>query len=65
MTTAFNVNSQTVEEATVSVDMNGEYLFKFEDGSFFKLPSYLTEEQVTEELAKYELANTGQVKAEE
>jgi len=62
---AFNVNTQQVEDAVVTIDQHGDYLFTFSDGSFFKLPGNLTKKEINEELAKYEAANVGQVKAED
>lgn len=62
---AFNATTQQVEDAVVTIDVNGEYLFTFEDGSFFKLPGNLTAEEITEALAKEEASNIGQVKAED
>lgn len=62
---AFNATTQQVEDAVVTIDVNGEYLFTFADGSFFKLPGNLTAEEITEALAKEEVSNIGQVKAED
>lgn len=62
---AFNANTQQLEDAEVTIDAHGEYLFTFSDGSFFKLPGDLDKDAVTEALAVYESANVGQVKAED
>lgn len=62
---AFNATTQQLEDAIVTIDVNGEYLFTFEDGSFFKLPGNLTAKEITEALAKEEASNIGQVKAED
>lgn len=62
---AFNAITQQVEDAEVTIDVHGDYLFTFADGSFFKLPGNLSAKEIKEELAKYEAANIGQVKAED
>lgn len=62
---AFNVNTQTVEEATVAEGNNGELVIRFADLSFFKLPGGMTDEDLVAHLETYELANTGQIKVEE
>lgn len=62
---AFNAATQTVEDAEVIIDAQGEYLFTFADGSFFKLPGDLDRDGITAALAAYEAANVGQVKAED
>ena len=62
---AFNATTQQVEDAVVTIDVQGDYLFTFEDGSFFKLPGNLTSKEVTAALAKEEAANIGQIKAED
>lgn len=61
---AFNVNTQVVEDAEVVIDTQGDYLFTFSDGSFFKLPGSLDKDGVTEALGVYESSNTGQILAE-
>lgn len=58
---AFNAITQQLEEAIVTIDKNGEYLFTFEDGSFFKLPGDLDKKGINAALEAYEKANTGQV----
>lgn len=62
---AFNANTQQVEDAEVTIDVHGDYLFTFADGSFFKLPGGLSKKEIDSHLAKYEAANIGQVKAED
>jgi len=62
---AFNAITQQVEDAEVTIDVYGDYLFTFADGSFFKLPGTLDKDGITEELEKYEAANIGQIKAED
>jgi hypothetical protein len=62
---AFNVRTQQMEMAVVTVDNNGEFVFTFDDGSFFKLPATVeSKEEVDELLAKHEEQNTGQVTVE-
>lgn len=62
---AFNANTQQLEDAEVVIDAQGDYLFTFADSSFFKLPGSLDKDGVNEALEAYELANVGQVKAED
>jgi len=62
---AFNAKTQTTEEAVVTIDVNGEYLFTFADGSFFKLPGDFKKADIDDFLAKHEEQNKGQVSAEE
>lgn len=62
---AFNAITQQVEDAEVTIDVQGDYLFTFADGSFFKLPGNLSAKEIKEALAKYEAANIGQIKAED
>lgn len=60
----FNARTQQVEDAVVTIDNNGEYVFTFADGSFFKLPGHLDKEGVAEALKAHEEANKGQLSAE-
>lgn len=62
---AFNPKTQTQEEAVVTIDANGEYLFTFADGAFFKLPGDFTKKQIDNYLAVHEEHNKGQVSVEE
>lgn len=57
----FNARSQEIEDAVVTIDSNGEFLFTFEDGSFFKLPGHLDKDGVAETLKAHEKANKGQL----
>ncbi len=59
--TAFNAATQKDEEAIVTIDNNGEFVFTFEDKSFFKLPGDLTKKQLFEALENEKKANEGQV----
>lgn len=59
--TAFNAITQKDEEAIVTVDQNGEFVFTFEDKSFFKLPGDLSKKQLFEALEKEKVSNEGQV----
>lgn len=58
---AFNAITQQDEEAIVTIDNNGEFVFTFADKSFFKLPGDLTKKQIFEALEKEKLSNEGQV----
>jgi len=58
---AFNATTQTEEEAIVTIDRNGEYLFTFSNGAFFKLPSDFTKEQINKALDDLKTANEGQL----
>jgi hypothetical protein len=60
---AFNATTQTEEEAIVTIDANGEYVFTFEDKSFFKLPGDLDKKGIADALATYKAHNEGQVTA--
>jgi len=57
----FNAITQKDEEAVVTIDVNGEYLLKFEDGSFFKLPGDLTKKQIQDALEANKKNNEGQI----
>lgn len=59
--TAFNAVTQKDEEAIVTIDDNGEFVFTFEDKSFFKLPGDLNKKQLFEALEKEKASNEGQV----
>lgn len=58
---AFNAITQKDEEAIVTIDVNGEFVFKFADKSFFKLPGHLNKKQIFEALEKEKKNNEGQV----
>lgn len=58
---AFNANTQQEELATVTIDTNGEYLFTFEDGSFFKLPGDLDKEGIDTALEAHKISNEGKI----
>lgn len=60
----FNTRTQQMEEAVVTIDGNGEFLFTFEDGSFFKLPATVTAEEVTDLLQAHKEGNEGQISLE-
>lgn len=62
--TAFNAITQKDEEAMVTIDSNGEFIFTFDDGSFFKLPGDLNKKQLFEALEKEKKSNLGQISAE-
>lgn len=57
----FNARTQQIEDATVTVDNNGEFVFTFADGGFFKLPGTLDKDGITEALKAHEKANKGQI----
>lgn len=61
----FNAKTQVVEEAEVTIDQNGEYLFTFADGSFFKAPGTLSKAELADYLALHEEHNKGQITVEE
>ena len=58
---AFNANTQQIEEATVTIDNNGDYLFTFEDGSFFKLPGTFGKEEIDNALEAHQTDNEGKI----
>lgn len=58
---AFNANTQQMEEAVVTIDQNGDYLFMFEDESFLKLPGDLDKEGIDNALTAHQLDNEGKV----
>lgn len=58
---AFNAITQQIEEAQVTIDQNGEYVFTFADNSFFKLPGDLDKKGVDKALEAHEAANKGQL----
>lgn len=62
---AFNARSQKEEEAVVTIDVNGEFVFTFADDSFFKLPGHLTGQEINECLAAHKVANEGQISADQ
>lgn len=59
--TAFNAITQKDEEAVVTIDNNGEFVFTFADKSFFKLPGDLSKKELMEALQKEKEMNEGQV----
>lgn len=59
--TAFNAITQQDEEAIVTIDVNGEFVFKFADKSFFKLPGDLTKKEVFDAIAREKKNSEGQV----
>lgn len=61
---AFNAITQKDEEAVVTIAVNGEFVFTFKDGSFFKLPGDMTKKQILEALEKEKKSNEGQVSVE-
>ncbi len=61
---AFNANTQQMEDCTITIDHNLEYVFTFEDGSFFKLPNMPVEE-IQAKLSLHEEHNKGKVSTAE
>lgn len=60
---AFNVETQKVENAVVTIDSGGDYVLTFADNTFFKLNGNMTRKEIDDHLAIYEQRNTGQIKA--
>lgn len=61
---AFNAQTQKDEEAIVTVDQNGEFVFTFADGSFIKMPGDMTKKEIMDALKKEKESNEGQVSVE-
>ena len=60
---AFNVATQEDENALISVDTNGEFIIKFADESFFRLPGDMTSKEIKDYLIVHKESNIGQIPA--
>lgn len=58
---AFCAIEQLDKDHEVTIDQNGEYLFRCDCGAFFKLPADFTKEQIAAHLKEYKEANEGQL----
>jgi hypothetical protein len=58
---AFNANTQQLEDADVTIDQNGDYLFTFADFSFLKFPGDFDKKGINDALDAHQAENEGKV----